>query len=86
MRFTNEIPTKHRTQARARARFGEAGRYGFSSGLRASGRQSVNISHETMERVAKEKLTHAIMGKIAYNRFGALDQVETIGQHLSTTA
>lgn len=84
MRFTNEIPTTRKTQGRAR--FGEGGRYGFSSGLRASGRQSVKISHETMERVAKEKLTYAIMGKIAYDRFGALGQVETIGQHLSTTA
>jgi hypothetical protein len=46
----------------------------------------VNISQETMERVAKKKLASAIVGKVGYNRFGAIGGTDTIAQHLSAKA
>jgi len=80
MTFT-DTTSAHR-KAQGRSRFGEAGRYGVES----SSRQSVNISQETMERVAKRKLASAIVGKVGYNRSGAIGGTETIGQHLSAKA
>jgi hypothetical protein len=39
-----------------------------------------------MERVAKRKLASVVAGKVGYNRFGALGDSGTIGQHLSIKA
>lgn len=80
-----DTTSAHR-KAQGRSHFGEAGRYGVESGSRVSSRQSVNISQETMERVAKRKLASAIVGKVGYNRSGAIGGTETIGQHLSAKA
>jgi|ETNmetMinimDraft_22_1059887.scaffolds.fasta_scaffold47091_1 hypothetical protein len=82
MAFSDAIPVHRKPQGRAR--FGEAGRYGVVSNANPIGRQSVNISRETLDRVAKAKLGGAISSKLGYNRFGSLGQVETVGQHLST--
>ena len=84
MTFTDTTSTHHKAQKHSLV--GEAGRYGVASGLRASARQSVNISPETMERVAKRKLASVVAGKVGYNRFGALGDSGTIGQHLSIKA
>ncbi|OUW17016.1 MAG: hypothetical protein CBD18_05755 [Opitutales bacterium TMED158] len=84
MSFTDAIPVQSRSQGRPR--FGEAGRYGLDSNAGNVGRQTVNISRETMDRVARAKLGGALSSKLAYNRSGSLGQVETIGQHLSTKA
>ena len=84
MRFTNANTVNRKPQGASR--FGEAGRYSVGSNSRVSGRQSVNISQETMELVAKKKLGHVVVGKIAYNRLGAIGNEDTVGQHLSTRA
>ncbi|MGY8695734.1 MAG: hypothetical protein ACKVGW_16265 [Verrucomicrobiia bacterium] len=84
MTFT-DTTSAHRN-AQRRSHFGEAGRFGVQSGLSASARQSVNISPETMERVAKRKLASAIVGKVGYNRSGAIGGTETLGLYLSETA
>lgn len=84
MQFSDSIPAHRRSQGRSL--FDEAGRYRVESGSRAPGRQSVNISQETMDRMAKKKLTNVIASKIAYNRLGAIGEFETVGQHLATKA
>lgn len=50
-------------------------------------KQSVNISKETMAKVAREKLGNALQVKLAYNRFGAMQSsVDRVGMQLSAKA
>jgi hypothetical protein len=39
-----------------------------------------------MERVAKRNLASAIVGKVGYNRSGAIGGTDTLGQHISAKA
>lgn len=85
MTFVDAIPVKSTS---------ESG-FGFKGSMhrnpakpRASGagRQSVNVSRETMVRVAREKLLRAVTSKISYNRFGEFDQAPQTGTLLNVKA
>jgi len=71
-------------------RFDESPRKEFASRSRVFGtkaKQSVNISRETMTRVARERLGGALQMKLAYNRLGAMESsTARIGSHLSVKA
>ncbi len=86
MSFIDSVPV--RSVGDSPPRFDSSPKQG---GAQTWNRQSINISSETAAKVAKEKLTSAIKGKasfnpVAYNRFGSLDDRETIGQNISTKA
>lgn len=48
--------------------------------------QTVDISRETLERIARAKLKNAVRQKLSYNLQGKLSLSERIGQHLSAKA
>ena len=54
-----------------------------TTGSSKAPRQAVNISQETLLRIARSKLSHAVHQKLAYGRDGTFGREETIGQFLS---
>lgn len=56
-------------------------------GSRKGAKQRVNISHDTLVRMARSKLSSMVSQKLAYTRSGAIGNSEqTVGQLLSTKA
>ena len=48
--------------------------------------QTVDISRETLERIARAKLNNALRQKLSYNLQGKLSSSESLGQHLAAKA
>lgn len=68
---------------------------GFDSSQRSAGmprtrsasmKQSVNISEDTMMRLARAKLSRAVSQKLAYNQQGSLGSEYSVGGFLSAKA
>ncbi|WP_309016867.1 hypothetical protein [Pelagicoccus sp. SDUM812003] len=57
-----------------------------SNRVSASPRQSVNISEETMMRLARSKLARAMTRKLAYNQQGAIESRLPAGSQFSARA
>lgn len=49
-------------------------------------KQSVNISEETVARVARSRLAQALRMKMSYNRYGEFEERLPVGSHLSAKA
>lgn len=56
-----------------------------SNGSRGA-KQSVNISQDTLLRIAKARLSRAVHSKLAYNSAGRFDAEPLVGQLLSVKA
>lgn len=56
------------------------------SGSRKGAKQRVNISRDTLARMARSKLSTMVSQKLAYTRSGAIGGEQSVGQMLSTKA
>lgn len=86
MPFTDAIPVNR--MASTFTRFDASSRResrSRSNVFSAKAKQSVNISKQTMEKVAREKIGNALQMKLAYNRFGAMQSpsLNRVGTQLS---
>ena len=85
MPFTDAIPVNRMSSTFTR--FDASSRREFrsrSNVFSTKAKQSINISKETMAKVAREKLGNALQMKLAYNRFGAMQSsVDRVGSQLS---
>ncbi len=86
MAFSNAIPLN-------RIAYGEAAGFSMKSRQQwqprsgdGAPRQSVNISEETMLKIARDKLSRAVGHKLSYNRSGAFAEERPVGQLLSAKA
>ncbi|MEM9160227.1 MAG: hypothetical protein AAGB46_14375 [Verrucomicrobiota bacterium] len=70
--------------SRSSTGYGESGR--VRSRSRVGGAQSVNISQETLDRIAREKLENALKYKISYNQRGAFESKTPAGIRFSAKA
>ena len=48
--------------------------------------QTVDVSRETLERIARAKLKNTVQQKLSYNLQGKLSFSERVGQHISAKA
>ena len=86
MSFANAIPVNRVTSSSATYRPAYGANERPRSWSNKGSAQSVNISEETLQRIAREKLAKAIKYKIGYTREGTFRMREPVGLKFSAKA
>ena len=88
MSFTASIPASRISVSNMRfdASSQERRFKGDGSAQASSAKQTVNISQDTLLRLAKQKLSRAVGKKLTYNSDGYFAETRPVGAFLSTSA
>lgn len=86
MAFTDAVNLNNASRSHARPGHVAPGARPQQEQRSRSPRQSVNISEETLLRLARQRLSRAVGSKLSYNSSGAFETEARVGSLLETRA
>lgn len=86
MAFTDAVKLNNVSRGHARYGYATPGARPQQERRSGSSRQSVNISEETLLRLARQRLSRAVGSKLSYDRSGAFETEARVGSLLDARA